>query len=422
MTTPTANGVNVLAGAILAPRVGAWRADLDLEGEVASKVSGDIEIVIGSATWKGRAVESGAFVGRTKVRVVGGKGGLGKALPAKFYSGATAKIVVADLLREGGETLSPTSDAGKLGAVLPFWTRHAGTVSEALEVLLDDIGATWRVLADGTIWIGTETWPTATLKDLVVLTEDPKESRMTLASESPSLVPGVTFSGRKVERVEHTIESGKTRTTVAFGDGSSADPLRTAIAGLVRQETKHVDFFAVRAGKVVSQRGDGTLDLKLDDPSMPGMTKIPIAYGIPGIEAKVKPGARVHVEFADGSPKSPRAVVIDSSGLLEITVTAVTSAKVSVGPTTLELTPASAKLAAAMNEIGTGGTGVVTQATLTPFMVALNAFLASLQPFLNSPINALSAGTAAGVIAAATALQVVANLPTNYSITTKASA
>lgn len=324
MSTGKANGLTLLLGSIRVPRVGVWVAEIELDGDDASKVSGAVTIELGATTWKGTAIESGAFSGRLKARILGGSAGLRKPTKPKFYASIPARVVVGDLLAEGGETLSSTSDAAKLGTILPFWTRPAGTVSEGLENVLDEIGASWRVLPDGTVWIGTETWPNAQVKDVHVESEDPKDSKMVIGSEDPSLVPGTTFQGRKVSRVEHDIAPGKTRTT-AFFDATgtqSLDPLRAAFDGIIRQATKHFDFYAVRAGKVVSQNNDGTLEIRLDDESVPGMSKIPIAYGVPGISAKVKPGARVHVEFAEGSPTKPRAVVVDSSGAVELQVNA----------------------------------------------------------------------------------------------------
>lgn len=320
MSTGKANGLTLLVGSIRVPRVGVWVAEVELDGEDASKVSGAVTIELGSTTWKGTAIESGVFAGRLKARIFGGTGGLRKPTTPKFYASMPARTIVTELLREGGESLSTTSDATALAKILPFWTRPAGTVSEGLENVLDEIGASWRVLQDGTVWIGTETWPEAKVADVHVESEDPKDSKMVIGSEDPSLVPGTTFQSRKVSRVEHEISSGKTR-TVAFFDATGnqpLDPLRAALDGIIRQSTKHFDFFAVRAGKAVAQNGDGTLEIKLDDDDMPGMSKIPIAYGIPGVTAKVKAGARVHVEFVGGSPKNPRAIVVDSSGAIEL--------------------------------------------------------------------------------------------------------
>lgn len=322
MATATANGITVLTATVSVPRVGVWRADLDLDTADAAKVTGKIALVLDDVTWSGKAIEVGAFIGRVKVRLLGGAAGFSKPTQPRFYQAMPAKTVITDLLTEGGERLSSTSDAAKLGTILPFWTRHAGTVGEGLENVLDELGAVWRVLPDGSVWIGVETWPKSDPKNVAVEAEVASESKIVFSSDAPSLLPGTTFRDRKVSRVEHSIETGKTRTTAWFETGTpgTGDAFRSALDGLVRQATKHIDFYAVRSGKVVAQNGDGTLEIKLDDADMPGMSKIPIAYGVPGISAKVKSGAKVHVQWADGSPTKPRAVVIDPADILELQV------------------------------------------------------------------------------------------------------
>jgi hypothetical protein len=66
-------------------------------------------------------------------------------------------------------------------------------------------------------------------------------------------------------------------------------------------------------------------------------------------------------------------------------------------------------------------TGVATQLSMTPFMVALIALCAALQPFCAFPtISALSGGTAQAVQTAAAALATTAALPTTFSLKVKA--
>jgi hypothetical protein len=424
MPDATANGLNVLDATVRLPRIGAWQAELDLDGADASKGTGPVSITAGAQTWTGTAVESGVFVGRLKVRVVGGANGLGKATKPRFYHAIPARVVIEDLLAEGGEKLSSTSDSGKLGTILPFWTRHAGTVAEGLGNVLDELGATWRVLADGTVWVGVESWPTAKADGVIVESEAPHDARIEFSADAPTLLPGTTFRDRKVSRVEHKIAPGKTRTTAWFDDSGAqdGDPLRAALSGIVRQATKHVDFYAVRAGKVIAQNPDGSLELKLDDPDMPGLSKIPIAYGIPGVTAKVKPGGRVHVEFADGSPTKPRAVVIDSGALLEIEMSATLKATIKAVIAELALSPASADLKAPQVNLGMAPAGgLATQVTLAPTVALRVSFLAGLQAFFNFPgIAALSGGTAQAAAALCAALAVAEALPTNYTQTVKA--
>jgi hypothetical protein len=74
---------------------------------------------------------------------------------------------------------------------------------------------------------------------------------------------------------------------------------------LLRLVTPLVRFRTVYTGRVVAQRGDGSLDVRLDTDLVPGMTKIPPRYGVPDASAKVRTGARCLVGFANGNVKTP---------------------------------------------------------------------------------------------------------------------
>jgi len=64
---------------------------------------------------------------------------------------------------------------------------------------------------------------------------------------------------------------------------------------------------------VQSQDDDGRLDLLPDDERVrgTGLTKVPIRYGIPGVKARVRAGARVTLGFEAGDPGRPYAGVWD---------------------------------------------------------------------------------------------------------------
>jgi hypothetical protein len=68
-----------------------------------------------------------------------------------------------------------------------------------------------------------------------------------------------------------------------------------------------VDYLAAYQCKVVVQNADGTLELQPDNAALPGYSKVPIRYGVPGISATVAAGARVLLEFAGGDPQKPIA-------------------------------------------------------------------------------------------------------------------
>jgi hypothetical protein len=329
MSLITANDLRVTRAVITLPRIGVWHAELEVETEDPSAVAEAITLNVGEGalTLQGFARRSGMFGAHSHVRMVGGAGGFGKAVSSKFYRQAPARIALTDALDEGGESLSSSSDSGVTGQQLASWTRHAGTVGEALHELAVELSAAWRVLPDGSTWVGSETWPTSAAKNVHVLTESPADGRLELSAETPIVLPGTTLDGKKLSRVEHTIEPSSVRTTAWYETEATppwfGDVLRANFERVVRRFTQRVDFLAYYPCKVVSQNGDGSLELKPDlDRKLPGLSKVPIRYGIPGVTVKVASGARVHVGYDNGDPAKPFAAIWDSDALKEVIVDA----------------------------------------------------------------------------------------------------
>ena len=93
---------------------------------------------------------------------------------------------------------------------------------------------------------------------------------------------------------------------------------------VVRAVMGHVAYFGQYPARIVSQAADGSLELVPDDARLPGCTRVPIRYGVPGISAKVKPGSLVLLTFEGGDPRRPVATVWDTNVLRELRVTAET--------------------------------------------------------------------------------------------------
>lgn len=98
------------------------------------------------------------------------------------------------------------------------------------------------------------------------------------------------------------------------------DRVKTYFARLVDGITRRVDWMAWYAAKVVSQNADGTLELAPDEPRVPGLSKVPIRLGVPGVSVKVAPGSRVLVGFENGDPRRPVASIWEKSTLLEVSL------------------------------------------------------------------------------------------------------
>lgn len=208
----TCNGSPILSLRLSLPPVGNWVAEVDVDSD--TELTGPIEIADEAVTYTGVVApgRSGLFVGHWRAYVVGGAGGLAQDVEARSYQRVTAMDVVSDLLGTVGETLSAASTRAALSQPLTYWTRSAGRASVALTALCEALGARWRVLPSGEVWVGTETWPDVA-PPLELDRDDPQGSRL-LAPDTLELVPGVSLDGFHVGRVEHTIEDNRLRTTV----------------------------------------------------------------------------------------------------------------------------------------------------------------------------------------------------------------
>lgn len=217
--TTTQGPTDVLTGEIFRPRRGVWIAKLEVDAD--APVSGAVDLTIASegdapaVVYTGTAVQSQAFEGRTRVTVYGGKGALegpgAKTLGPKNYVSAPLPVkvshIVDDIAREAGETVA----AGVLPALeavqVVKWLRAAGTGTAALNAITHILGG-WRMLPDGTLWAGAETWPEATPAGLYQQGNDGDAFVLEVAPDDASLAPGTVVLGKRIEEVVYTIGEG----------------------------------------------------------------------------------------------------------------------------------------------------------------------------------------------------------------------
>jgi len=219
------NGLAVLEGTVTLPRVGVFHADLSVDAYAPQ--SGKATITLGTQKLVGTFARNGVDITRRlRARVVGGAGGLATLLPPKSYGSVPLKIPLSDALRDAGETLSPSADASLLATQLSAWSRMRASASSVIASLLQVVpNAVWRVLLDGTVWFGFETYPTTTLSDAFPIQSEPEKGRVTIASVTPSILPGTSFQftapGQglqtvKVSLVHHLIRAAGLRTVIYF--------------------------------------------------------------------------------------------------------------------------------------------------------------------------------------------------------------
>lgn len=317
----TANGLDVSSLKLSLYRTGPWEADIEVMDSDA-ELTETIELNIGGQTFVGTAdaARTGSDLGGlTSLTVRGGAGGLDETVERQGYTATTVAIVLGDLLAIAGESLSSTVDASLLSVSLLRWTRQAGTVREAIRLLMEHLGHRWRILADGSFWFGSDDLADSGLTegdDYTVTDESPKTARDEVAIEEPSIRPGQTFRSKAVEAVHYRLD-GELRATVEY---DSPNRLERRLEGIAKRATGRMAYAKPFEAKVVKQNADGSLELRSLDESQPNLSRVPYMSGAPGLTLTVTVGAVVKLEFLNGDPTRPVVTGYGSDGLTSISV------------------------------------------------------------------------------------------------------
>lgn len=323
MTDVTLNGYGASACSALLPRVGAWSVDLELDTDDAPSGAAVVQIG-GELTLRG-TVTSGAVVdGCWRGRVVGGAGGLRREVAAVAQRGGTLALALRDALAAAGEALAPGVE---LNDAAPLWHRLAGPAGAAVADVARAAGCAWRVLPDGSVWVGRETWP-AHAPEVDVVDWRPEVGRLELAGDTLGILPGQSLRARadltvRVGCVEHRASGDALRTVVlAEPEAAERGRLLDAFERLLAPLRRRVDYQALYAARVVGQAADGTLELLPDDPRVPPCRGVPIRAGLPGVRAEVPAGARALLTYEQGDPRRPVAALWELGSVTSLFVNA----------------------------------------------------------------------------------------------------
>jgi hypothetical protein len=307
----------VLAGDIAMPARGNWIAHLEV-GTEAPFVDGDLVKVVvagdegkqaANAFFFGFVRRVGSWGGRSRLVVAGGAGGLsdtidGDDLIASPDHDVPLELAARRICEAAGERLSETVDL--TGREIPRWTRARSTALQALDVLADAHGLGWRVLDDGSIWVGEETFPELPRKSVgLQIALEPDDDLISCGVDGAAdLRPGTAVLGRRVQRVAYTLEGSfraELQLETAGGSGATA-------GGGIPANVRPIVYREFRACKVVKRHPDDSLDLVPDDDTLPGMRQVSLRVGLPHCRVLLDPGARVLVAFEGASPAFPYAV------------------------------------------------------------------------------------------------------------------
>jgi hypothetical protein len=202
LTAITANGHDVLEGTISAPTSGAWWAEIQT---LAPLVTGDSVIISdGLTSLSGTVTQGGGAVSRTTARITGGNGNLKGQSKADHWKGATVGKILGDICSAAGETKSIAIDPRISLKMLPFWTTPVETGGTSVLTLAEYGGWSWRILTDGSVWLGDAKLGLPE-PDYVVLEPHPEDRSYDVAPEGLSLWVGKLQSGGVVQRVEYSL-------------------------------------------------------------------------------------------------------------------------------------------------------------------------------------------------------------------------
>lgn len=202
------NGAPATHAILHMPLVGQWTATVRMSA--VKDVTGDVKLRVGTQTWLGGVTSSGSAGGVTELHIIGGPKLLAQC-SARYYSACKRILPAAELVSEAGHQLAPGSS---LPGSLSGWVRRSAAIAEALSVC----APSWRVLRDGSVFVGDDTWTVVTPKpDAVQITgADPTVRRISVAMVEPVIAPGVTWLGRKVVHVDLEVTPDECRGHVYY--------------------------------------------------------------------------------------------------------------------------------------------------------------------------------------------------------------
>lgn len=332
---------------LLLPYAGNWSIRVEMAGS-AVLPDGPVTVTIGAQSMRGFVTRTRADRGNYVGVIVGGRAqtaaqGLQQDATAQHFWQTPARTIIATTLSAVGESLA--TDSTGIDTSLNF-PRRAVRTDKVLDDLADALGIIWRVKTDGSVWFGTDTWP-ASPATFTYQSQQPDVAAPLLAPDPQQLLiaPGTSIILDKTQPVG-SYEATAQRVTCSrywsnereafarvwladpnvdflLDDKLAADRIHSGFAALAVAATRKTDWYRTFQGRVVTQRGDGTLDVTLDQ--VMGETELPPIRGaavsapVGGASLTFQPGDRVAVYFEGGDFRRPRAAMAEQgSGTLAV--------------------------------------------------------------------------------------------------------
>lgn len=300
----------VIQGRLQLPARGPWWGEFTLDANEALEQGQRVTVRSATGFELVATVQKCEVVyGVPQVRIIGGRGGLNRTVAAQWHTGPglTARTVLTSWADAAGEQLSGTIASELLSRSVARWVRAKGRSIDALDALADALGVNWRVLPDGTVWLGVEQSAEVEAFEHDVVARRVATGCVELVVDAPAaqLLPGRTFEGRKIGTVEYLLTPEKCRAVVGLIASTAQDTIQDLITSMVKRALWRERYRGLYRAEVVAVRDDWTVDLRPTLDEWPEMTEVPVVSGVAGARAQLAQNALVAFEFADSDPTRP---------------------------------------------------------------------------------------------------------------------
>lgn len=300
----TINGNPIVECRLTMPKNGAWiMNDLLVDTEDTFSIGDSITAKFLDTTFKGTVLDTGVFQGFQRCTVIGGTGRLPEYLESACYNSIPVGQIVRDIARKTGHQVSTTVDQDVMNANLVGWNILKMQASLALDKVLQVTNSIWRILPDGTLWVGPEKYSTLNADNYLVIEKFPEEARWNIYNEDILLQPLTSLSGNNIQQVDYYI-SGKELSIFIYFTLNFADSIDS-----LTNQNDNILYNSIYRCSVVQQKADGTLDVTpnpSNDLIKNGFSEVPIIYPFPGMKIEVPKDAICYLQFANGDPQYPR--------------------------------------------------------------------------------------------------------------------
>jgi len=312
VSVSTFNGLSLLTASLTEPSIGNWTIDSEVRVDEGDEtVDDDVTIDLSGESLIGHVVRGAVTANVWSGRVEGGSGGMRAVNPSKYYVSATVGTVLDDIMSDSGESLADDIDPSVLSQSLVPWTRAMSETRRQVADVAENIGVVWRVNRNGKIWLGDNRYEEPEI-EYVKLSQGAVDSVL-IAPQVPAVRPGDLFLDRNVSDVQTVLTRTRLEQTIWYQSKNGGGLLGVMGRLIDRFVGRRLDYSASYPAVVVSQAGDDSLEVLIDDERMrgEGLKNIPIRLGIPGARCEVKKGARVRVHFDSQDPSKPFAALWD---------------------------------------------------------------------------------------------------------------